>query len=115
MKIREVILFESYFDDLQIAIRDRLAQVVGGDMDEIPTEVFRDLMGKDGFLLSTDELKQTLNDMDVVQSVDDEVITPKGKIPNDMAEPDAEAEPEVDVATMAGDQAMQDVKADLPT
>ena len=53
--------------------------------------------------------------MDVVQSVDDEVITSKGKIPNDMAEPDAEAEPEVDVASMAGDQAMQDVKADLPT
>ena len=49
-------------------------------------------MGKDGFPLSMDELKQTLNDMDVVQSVDDEVITPKGKIPNDMAEPDAEAE-----------------------
>ena len=79
MKIREVILFESYFDDLQIAIRDRLAQVVGGDMDEIPTEVFRDLMGKDGFLLSNHELKQTLNDMDVVQSVDDEVITSKAK------------------------------------
>ena len=50
--------------------------------------------------------------MDVVQSVDDEVITSKGKISNDMAEPDAEAEPKVDVASMAGDLAMQDVKAD---
>ena len=54
-------------------------------MDEIP-EVFRDPWEKMVSPLSTHELKQTLNDMDVVQSVDDEVITIKGKIPNDMAE-----------------------------
>jgi len=114
MKIREVILIESYFDDLQLAVKDRLAQAVGGDMNEIPTEAFRKFLAQDGFLLSIDELVKALQDMDVVQDANDEVITPKGKIPNDMAEPEEPQEPEVDVGDMAGDQAMSAVKDELP-
>jgi len=114
MKIAEVLLFEQYFDDLKIAIQDRLAQAVGGDIPQIPTETFRKFLADDGFLLSIDELINALNDMDIVQSVDKDVITPKGNIPNDMAEPEGEEEPEVDVGDMAGDQAMSAVKDQLP-
>tara|TARA_B100002019_G_C21273807_1_gene603947 strand:+ start:683 stop:1039 length:357 start_codon:yes stop_codon:yes gene_type:complete len=117
MRIDEVLLFELYFDDLKVAIKDRLAQAVGGEVNEIPTEAFRQFLADDGFLMSMDELLKVLNDMDVIANADENSITPKGKIPNDMAEPetaDPEAEPEVDVGGMAGDQAMADVKSDLP-
>jgi len=51
--------------------------------------------------------------MDVVQSATVDTITPKGKIPNDMVDPEQELD-QVDVGAMAGDQAMSAVKDDLP-
>ena len=114
MKINEVLLFELYFDDLQLAISDRIAQQVGSDVSEIPTEEFRKSLADDGFLMSTDELVKALNDMDVVSSADENSIVPNGKIQNDTVEPDAEQDDAVDVGAMANDQALGDVKTDLP-
>jgi len=111
MKINEVMLFELYFDDLKGAILDRLAQALGKNVNEISTEKFRKALASDGFLLSVDELVNSLNDMGVVQSADENSIVPKGKIANDTAEPE---EPEVDVAQMAGDQAISAVKDEIP-
>ena len=41
MKIAEVLLLEAYFDELELAVKDRLAQYLGSDVNEIPTEEFR--------------------------------------------------------------------------
>ena len=111
MKIAEVLLLEAYFDELEVIVQDRLAQYIGSDKNEIPTEEFRQALADDGFLLSFEELKSALEKMEVVTSIDKDSITPKGKIPNDMAEPDADAEETgTDVAAMAQDQALGAVK-----
>ena len=115
MKIAEVLLLEAYFDELELAVKDRFAQFLGSDVNEIPTEEFRKSLALDGFLLSFEELKSALEQMDVVNAIDKDSITPKGKIPNDMAEPeDAEPEDEeetgTDVAAMAQDQGLDAVK-----
>ena len=115
MKIAEVLLLEAYFDELELAIKDRLAQYLGSDVNEIPTEEFRKSLSLDGFLLSFEELKSALEQMDVVNAIDKDSITPKGKIPNDMAEPEDagpedEEETGTDVAAMAQDQGLDAVK-----
>ena len=112
MKIAEVFLLEAYFDDLQVAVMDRLAQADGDDQSNISTEQFRQALASDGFLLSVEELKKALTDMDVVANIDDNNITPKGKIDNDEADPELDTGP--DVTQMAGDQALGAVKDKLP-
>lgn len=117
MRIREVFLLEAYYDELQVAVMDRLAQYLGSEQNEIPTDEFRMKLADDGFMLSFEELKAAMEKMGVVANIDDQNITPKGKIPNDMAEPEGEEEypiVEPDVSGMAGDQAMSAVKDQLP-
>lgn len=113
MKIKEVFLLESFFDELESAVRDLLAQYIGQGETEISTSDFREKLGKAGFLLSTEELKTRLPAMDAVASIDDDTITPKGKIDNDTVDDEVE-DPEVDVSSMAGDQALSAVKDELP-
>ena len=119
MRIRDVFLLEAYYDDLQVAIMDRLAQYLGKEVNEIPTDEFRMKLADDGFILSFEEMKAAMEEMGVVANIDDQNITPKGKIPNDLAEPEGEEplpgeEEPVDVAGMAGDQALSAVKDELP-
>lgn len=113
MRIADVFLFESFFDELENAIRDRLAKYAGEDASEISTQQFRKELADDGFLLSTDELITTINKLNVVASITDDSITPLEKIDNDTVD-DQPEEPEVDVSAMAGDQALGAVKDDLP-
>ena len=87
MKIAEVLLLEAYFDELELAVKDRFAQFLGSDVNEIPTEEFRKSLALDGFLLSFEELKSALEQMDVVNAIDKDSITPKKAKFNDMAEP----------------------------
>jgi secreted trypsin-like serine protease len=111
MKIAEVFLLEAYFDDLQSVVMDRLAQYASADQSSIPTEEFRQALASDGFLLSIGELQKALTDMDVVTNVDADNITPKGSIDSELT---GDMEPQVDVTSMASDQAMSDVNASLP-
>ena len=113
MRIADVFLLESFFDELEMAVRDRLAKYSGEGANEIPTQEFRQNLAKDGFLLSLEELKAAIEKMNVVNSIDDESITPKGKIDNDSVDDQGE-EPEVDVSQLAGDQAISAVKDELP-
>ena len=92
MRIRDVFLLEAYFDELQVVIMDRLAQYLGQEVNDIPTDEFRMKIADDGFLLSFEELKAALEQMGAVANVDKDNITPKGKIPNDLAEPEEEPE-----------------------
>lgn len=114
MRIAEVFLLESFFDELEVAIRDRLAKYAGEDASEIPTQEFKSELAADGFLLSTDELIAAINKMDAVSGITPDSITPKGKIDNDMVDGEDPEDPEVDVSSMAGDQAMSSVKDQLP-
>lgn len=116
MRIHDVFLLESFFDELELAVRDRLAKYAGEESTEISTEEFRKNLAADGFLLSIDELVAAVNKMDVVSSITQDSITPLGKIDNDMVDQSAddEQEPEVDVPSMANDQAISAVKDQLP-
>ena len=60
MKIAEVFLLEAYFDDLQSAVMDRLAQADSDNKSSISTEEFRQSLASDGFLLSVTELQKAL-------------------------------------------------------
>ena len=96
---------------------DRLTQYVGKEQTDIPTDEFRMALADDGFMLSFEEMKASMEEMGVVANVGPDSITPKGKVSNDLVDPEGEeefAEPEVDVGDMAGDQAMSAVKDQLP-
>jgi len=117
MRIRDVFLLEAYYDELQVAIMDRLAQYLSKEQNEIPTDEFRMALADDGFMLSFDEMKAAMEKMGAVANIDDNTITPKGKIPDELTDPAGEGEfpvVEPDVAGMAGDQAMSAVKDQLP-
>lgn len=113
MRIRDVFLLEAYYDDLQVAIMDRLAQYLSQEQNEIPTDEFRMALADDGFMLSFEEMKAAMEQMGAVANIDDSTITPKGKIPDELANPEDQVV-EPDVAGMAGDQAMSAVKDELP-
>ena len=116
MRIRDVFLLEAYYDELQVAIMDRLAQYLSKEQNEIPTDEFRMALADDGFMLSFDEMKAAMEKMGAVANIDDSTITPKGKIPDELADPEGQKFPvvEPDVSDMAGDQAMSAVKDQLP-
>lgn len=110
MLIRDIVLSESYYSDLIVAVQDLLARYMAKDIKEIKTEKFKSLLAKQGYVTTTDELIQAIDQSGFASSVDAEKIMPKGELPADM---DTDAEQTVDVGNMAGDQAMQDIKADL--
>jgi len=111
MLISEVILKEGYFSDLIVAVQDLLVRIQVDDKKEIPTEEFKSLLANNGYVVSTDELIQAVDQSGFASSVDREKIVPKDELPADV---ETDAEPNVDVGAMAGDQAMQDIKAELP-
>lgn len=110
MFIRDIVLSESYYSDLIVAVQDLLARYMAKDIKEIKTEKFKSLLAKQGYVTTTDELIQAIDQSGFASSVDAEKIMPKGELPADM---DTDAEQTVDVGNMAGDQAMRDIKADL--
>lgn len=109
MRLYELFVKESYYDDLIVAVQDLLVRVMNKGLKEISTDRFKSLLAKQGYVTTTDELIAAVNDTGFVTSVDSEKIVPKGELPDNMKD----AEPTVDVGNMAGNQAMQDIKADL--
>lgn len=110
MLIRDIVLSEGYYSELIVAVQDLLARYMAKNIKEIKTEKFKSLLAKQGFVTTTEELIQAVDKSGFASSVDAEKIVPKGELPADM---NTDAEQTVDVGNMAGDQAMQDVKADL--
>jgi hypothetical protein len=110
MRLFELFVKESYYNDLIIAVQDLLVRVMNKGIKEIATDRFKSLLAKQGYVTTDDELISALNDSGFVSSVDSEKIVPKGELPADM---NTDAEQTVDVGNMAGNQAMQDIKADL--
>ena len=110
MLIRDIVLNEGYYSELIVAVQDLLSRYMAKNIKEIKTEKFKSLLAKQCFVTTTDELIQAVDKSGFASSVDAEKIVPKGELPADM---NTDAEQTVDVGNMAGDQAMQDIKADL--
>ena len=109
MLIRDIIT-ESYQDDLLSAVQDLLAVVSSKDIKKISTEKFKNILAKQGFVASTDEIIQAVDMSGFASSVDNTEIIPTGELSGDV---DTDSEPSVDVGKMAGNQALSDIKSEL--
>tara|TARA_Y100001937_G_C7028346_1_gene288860 strand:+ start:215 stop:550 length:336 start_codon:yes stop_codon:yes gene_type:complete len=110
MLIREVIT-EGYFSELITAIQDLLVRMAAKDIKEIPTEKFKELLAKSGYVTTTDELINAVDRSGHASSVDKDKIIPNNQLPDTI---DTEEDPSVDVGDMAGNQAMSDINSELP-
>ncbi len=110
MLIREVIT-EGYFSELITAIQDLLVRMAAKDIKEIPTEKFKELLAKSGYITTTDELINAVDRSGHASSVDKDKIIPNNQLPDTI---DTEEDPSVDVGDMAGNQAMSDISSELP-
>lgn len=106
MLINEIIN-EGYATELIKTIQDLLVLVKSKDINKIKTEKFKDLLAKQGYVVSTDELVQAVNDSGYANGITDDEIN-ISSMPDDVAMVNP-----ADVGDMAGDQAMADIKADL--
>jgi len=109
MLIRDIIT-ESYQDDLLSAVQDLLAVVSSKDIKKISTEKFKNILAKQGFVASTDEIIQAVDMSGFASSVNDVEIIPGDELSGDV---DTDSEPSVDVGKMAGNQALSDIKSEL--
>jgi len=101
---------ESYNDDLLSAVQDLLAVISSKNLKKIKTDKFKNILAKQGYVASTEEIIQAVDTSGFASSVDDQEIIPNSELSGDI---DTDAEPSVNVGKMAGNQAMKDVKADL--
>lgn len=108
MLIREIVLAENYYGDLIVAVQDLLTRYMSKGIKEIKTEKFRQLLAKQGYVTTVDEIIQAVDQSGFATSVNADTIVPQGELPADMTDGN-----ETDVGDMAGNQAMKDVKADL--
>jgi len=111
MLIKDIVLSESYVDDLVDAVKSLLVAFMSDEVKEIPTDKFKQMLAKQGYVMSTDEVIAAVDQSGFASSVDKEKIVPKSELPADTG---TEAEPTVDVGDMAGNQAMTDINAELP-
>jgi len=109
MLIRDIIT-ESYQDDLLSAVQDLLAIVSSKDIKKISTEKFKNILAKQGFVASTDEIIQAVDMSGFASSVNNVEIIPGDELSGDV---DTDSEPSVDVGKMAGNQALSDIKSEL--
>jgi len=109
MLIRDIIT-ESYQDDLLSAVQDLLAVVSSKDIKKISTEKFKNILAKQGFVASTDEIIQAVDMSGFASSVNDVEIIPGDELSGDV---DTDSESSVDVGKMAGNQALSDIKSEL--
>lgn len=111
MLISEIVLAESYQEDILVAVQDLLVRLAAKDIKEISTEKFKSLLAKQGFVSTTDEIIQAVDKSGFASSVNADKITPSNQLPDEM---NSEEEPTVDVGDVAGDQAVADINAELP-
>lgn len=107
MIIADIILRESYYDELIVAVQDLMVRVINKGLKEISTDRFKSLLAKQGYVTTTDELIGAVNDSGFASSVDNTKIIPKPELPDNM-----NSDQGVDIGNMAGKQAMKDIKAD---
>ena len=77
MRLYELFVKESYYNDLIVAVQDLLVRVMNKGLTEISTDRFKSLLAKQGYVTTTDELIAAVNDTGFATSVDSEKIVPK--------------------------------------
>lgn len=110
MLIRDVILSENYYSELIVAVQDLLTRIMTKGIKSVPTEKFKSLLARQGYVTTVDELIQAVDQSGFASSVDSEKIVPKSELPADL---NKDAEQPIDVGQLAGNQAMKDIKAGL--
>jgi hypothetical protein len=108
MLIREIVLAESYYDDLISAVQDLLTRLMSKGIKSINVEKFKQLLSKQGYTTTTQELIQAVSQSGFAASVNANTITPKGELPQNLTN-----NPPADLGDIAGKQAMKDIKAEL--
>lgn len=111
MLIKDIIVTESYGVELLDAVKGLLVAYMSDGVKEIPTDKFKNMLAKQGFIVSTDEVITAVDASGFASSVDSVTIVPKSELGANI---DTDAEAPVDVGDMAGDQAMSDINAELP-
>jgi hypothetical protein len=110
MKISELqYLRESYYDDLISAVQDILLVAIRKGVKEISTEKFMNRLARDGFVITTNQLIQAVDQSDFAERVDKDKIIPKGQISPTGSSQTAKQDSEKTVKDMAQSQARSDV------
>ena len=111
MLINEVVLSESYFNDLIVSIQDILVNLKRAGKEEVPMEEFRSMLSKGGMIATVEEIIDAVDQTNMASNVSSTSITIKPNMPADMK---GDEEPGTDVGAMAQDQATADINAELP-
>ena len=106
MLIREVIS-EGYFSDLILTVQDLLTKVGATGKTDIPTEQFRALLAKQGYVTTTDELIAAIDKSGHASSVNRDTIQTNKQLPDEIStDVDAGADTVSDLAQGATQTAM---------
>jgi hypothetical protein len=110
MRFREIVS-EGYSDEIQDVIQDILVTLMTKDLDKIDTTKLLHMIAQEGYVISSDELVSILGEPAmqgfVATAGKDEITF------NPVSAIDTSPEATVDVDSMAQNQAMDDIKADL--
>ena len=110
MRIDEIVLKESYFDELMINVQNLLVRIQSKEITEVPTEKFQQMLAKQGYTTTMPELIAAIDQSGYASSVDAEKIVPMNQMD---AAVDTEPGHEFDVAKSAETQAMSDIKSEI--
>ena len=107
MLINEVIS-QGYFSDLILTVQDLLTKMAAQGKTDIPTEQFRALLAKQGYVTTTDELIAAIDKSGHASSVNRDTIQPKNQLPAEISTGDDEeaANTVSDLAQSASQTAM---------
>ena len=108
MRLHEL-LQESYNDELISAVSDLLSIAMAKDIKKISMKKFEEVLAKQGYPASVDEIIQAVDQSGFASSVNKVEIVPISELGIDVDD----QEPSVDVGGMAGDQAMSDIKSEI--
>ena len=84
MLIKEVIS-QGYFSDLILTVQDLLTKLAAQGKEDIPTEQFRALLAKQGYVTTTDELIAAIDKSGHASSVNRDTIQPKNQLPDEVS------------------------------
>jgi hypothetical protein len=109
MRIHEIIT-ENYVDSLVDMVADLLAAVMAKGMKKISTERFRELLAKQGYVTTIEEIIQAVDQSGFASSVNADFIVPADELPDGLGQDDQEDS--VDVSDMANQAATQAINQD---
>jgi len=107
MRLHEI-LQESYDDKLISAVSDLMAIAMTKDIKKISMEKFGEVLAKQGYPASVEEIIQAVDQSGFASSVNKVEIIPNTELGDKNID-----KPTVDVGDLAGNQAMSDIKSEL--